>query len=365
VVGNVYNCGTNPYTDLYEMPYILNSDRTRWHAQSYDWTVIPIPDNKSAPLSEDYNLIENNQPNPVAVDLDGDGKLEILYPSYDGRLHAYWLDKSEHGNWPYSVYQPSEGYFRFASEPVVADLDNDGKAEVIFTSWPQIGTNQTGKLYILDYQGNPLQITPLPPAYGGVNWNGSMAAPTLTDIDGDPDLELVLNTAHSGLVAYDLPGTANARILWGTGRGNYQRSGSLIHGDLTPSTMTVRFSIASPGDILKYTIVLRNPGAGLSNVAMTDSLPAGLSYAGNLSATSGIAQQNSGVITWHGAVIAGKPVTISFDALVDPNIHSTQVIDNIANIDDGEGNLTGRQARTIVNGFSAYWPMIAHGFPGN
>jgi hypothetical protein len=28
-------------------------------------------------------------------------------------------------------------------------------------------------------------------------------------------------------VAYDLPGTASARILWGTGRGSYQRTGAL------------------------------------------------------------------------------------------------------------------------------------------
>jgi hypothetical protein len=98
---------------------------------------------------------------------------------------------------------------------------------------------------------------------------------------------------------------------------------------------------------------------------MTDPLPAGLSFAGNLSATSGIAQQNSGVITWHGAVIAGKPVTISFDALVDPSIISTQVIDNLASIDDGEGNITELQVRTIVNGFLSYWPMIVHGLAGN
>ncbi len=40
-------------------------------------------------------------PNPAAADLDGDGKLEILYSSYDGRVHVFWLDKTEHGNWPY------------------------------------------------------------------------------------------------------------------------------------------------------------------------------------------------------------------------------------------------------------------------
>jgi hypothetical protein len=225
VVGNIYNCGTNPYTSLYELPYILNADRTRWSGNGFDWTVLPIPDGNASPLSEDWNIIESNQPNPVAVDLDHDGFLEILYPSYDGRLHAYWLDKTEHGNWPYRLYSPSEGFFRFASEPAVVDLNHDGLAEVIFTSWVQKGTYETGKLHILDYLGNPLHEIDLPVAYGSPNWNGSLAAPMLANIDSDPDLEVVLNTAHSGFVAYDLPGTSGARILWGTGRGSLLRAG--------------------------------------------------------------------------------------------------------------------------------------------
>ena len=228
VIGNVYNCGTNPYTDLYEMPFLLNADRTRLADAEFDWTVLPVPDGNAAPLSENYNLIESNVPNPVPADLDNDGRMEILYPSYDGRLHAYWLDKTEHGNWPYSVYHPADGYITFASEPVVADLDGDLYAEVIFASWVQKGTYQTGKLYILDYLGNPLQIVSLPAAFGSSNWNGSLTAPTLANIDADADLEVVVNTAHSGLVAYDLPGTAGARIIWGTGRGNFQRSGSYL-----------------------------------------------------------------------------------------------------------------------------------------
>jgi hypothetical protein len=43
----------------------------------------------------------------------------------------------------------------------------------------------------------------------------------------------VLNTAHSGFVAYDLPGATGARILWGTGRGSYLRDGNST-GDLPP-----------------------------------------------------------------------------------------------------------------------------------
>jgi hypothetical protein len=92
----------------------------------------------AAPLSEDWNVIEICQPNPAAVGLDGDSYLEFLYPSYDGRVHAHWLDKTEHHDWPYSVCKPSEGVFRFAAEPAVADLDNDDHAEVIFGSWPAL-----------------------------------------------------------------------------------------------------------------------------------------------------------------------------------------------------------------------------------
>ena len=225
VIGNVYNCGTSPYTSLYEIPFILNGDRTRWGAAGYDWTVLPTPDGQAGPVSESYHVIESNQPNPVAADLDHDGHLEILYPSYDGRMHAYWLNKTERGLWPYSVTQPGEGFLRFASEPVVADLNNDGFAEVLFTSWTQKSSNQTGKLHMLDAYGTVLHEIDLPPAYGSTNWNGGLAAPTLADIDGDPDLEVVINTAHSGFVAYDLPGTGDARILWGTGRGSYLRGG--------------------------------------------------------------------------------------------------------------------------------------------
>ena len=116
------------------MPFILNLDRTRWAGAGYDWTAIPTPGPGSAPLSEDYNVIESVAPNPVVADLDGDGLKEILFPSYDGKVHAYWLDKTEHGSWPFDV--PGSG-IRFASEPVVADLDGDGQAEVLFTSWPQ------------------------------------------------------------------------------------------------------------------------------------------------------------------------------------------------------------------------------------
>ncbi|MCD4845760.1 MAG: FG-GAP-like repeat-containing protein, partial [Methanosarcinales archaeon] len=225
VIGDVHNCYTSPYTDMYNGPYIFNADRSRFNEDGFDWTELPV--DTGTPVIQNYNIIESIQPNPVTVDLDGDGNLEIIYPSYDGQMHAFWLDKTEHNNWPFDVYDASEGFYRFASEPVVADLDNNGHPEVIFASWVEKDTERTGKLHILDNMGNVISEIDLPPARSG-NWNGALPAPTLANIDDDADMELVLNTAHSGIVVYDLPGTSNAHILWGTGRGSFLRNGCSV-----------------------------------------------------------------------------------------------------------------------------------------
>jgi uncharacterized repeat protein (TIGR01451 family) len=248
---------------------------------------------------------------------------------------------------------------RFASEPVVADLDLDDKAEVIFASWTEKDSHQIGKLHILDDQGNPIHEILLPGPKGDLGWNGALAAPTLADLDGDPDLELVLNTAHSGLVAYDLPGTANARLLWGTGRGSYQRSGSLVQGSLDASVKRVSQAFADPGDGLTYTVVLRNSGPVLSGVTLEDALPAGLIYAGNLSASSGTADETGGVITWNGSVPPGEGVTIRYDVNIDADIPEVQVITNTAVIHDGRGKDLRRQAVVVVGGYAVYLPFAA------
>ncbi len=358
VVGNVHNCGASPYTDLYELPFIFNADRTRWAGNGYDWEVIPVPDGNAAPLSEDYNVIENTHPNPVVADLDGDGLKEILYPSYDGRLHAYWLDKTEHGNWPLSVYSAAEGVYRFATEPTVADLDNDGYAEVIFGTWVQKGTHKTGNLIIADYQGNILQSVALPAAYGSPDWNGALAAPTLDNIDSDTDLEVILNTAHSGFVAYDLPNTANAQVLWGTGRGSYQRSGSLLQGNLNASDVTVSNPLPAPGKVVTYTVTWRNSGPELPNARLTTTLNSKVSFTGYLWASGGQYGQAGGVITWTGAVSAAAPVTLHFGVTVSPAVTQPTAISNVTLIDDGLGNTLQRQTTLIVNAISAYLPLV-------
>ncbi len=263
VPGDVYNCAVgDPDGDLYHLPFILRRDRTRWSGAGFDWTVIPTAEPGSGPLSQDYNVIENDVQNAVLADLDGDGRREILFPSYDGRLHAFWLDKTEHGAWPVTIPTVAGGgdTFRFASEPVVADLDDDGQAEVIVASWPRKVAGLRGELLIYSSQGALLQRTALPaPATFGDTWNGALGAPTLADIDGDADLEVVLGTRSSGIVAYDLPGTANARVLWGTGRGSLRRTGAQAAGPLSVADAAVSEG-SGTGGTLVFTVSLARAG---------------------------------------------------------------------------------------------------------
>ncbi|KAA3663074.1 MAG: VCBS repeat-containing protein [Chloroflexi bacterium] len=357
VVGNVYNCGTNPYTNLYEMPFIFNADRSRWSGSGKNWEAIPTPDGSAAPLIENYNVIESVHPNPVIADLDGDGLKEVLYPSYDGRLHTYWLDKTEHHNWPFNVNATGPGY-RFASEPIIADLDNDSKAEVIFTSWPQKGSNYVGKLHILSYQGSVLQEINLPAAFGSPDWNGGLAAPTIANIDADSDMELVINTSHSGFVAYDLPGTANARILWGTGRNNYQRTGSLLQGNLFNSNIQISPLNPGPNETAQVTITLRNFGPDLDSASLTSQIPANVTYAGNLTASSGTSDYAGGTVNWSGVVETAVPVTIQFNITINGSVTDPTVIQYNTTLDDGLGNMTQLPNTIIANGTLTFLPIM-------
>ena len=353
--GNVYDCHAGYPPSRYVGVYIFNADRSRFNAGGYDWNTLPT--DTGAPISEDYGVIESAAYNPATADLDGDGNLEILFSSYDGRVHAFWLDKTEHGAWPFAVY-PGSGYRRFASEPAVADLDNDGQAEVIFTTWVQKGSNQTGKLYIVGALGNPLHAIDLPAAFGSPDWNGGLAAPTLADIDGDPDLEVVINTAHSGFLAYDLPNTADARVLWGTGRGSYQRTGAILHGALRGLRATVEPTRAKPGDTLNYTIRLENTGEVLPSARVTSTLAAEVTSNHDLWAASGTYAETGGVITWAGAVEAGAPVTITYSAVITAGLTAPTAIINPVLIDDGQGNVEELQAISIVNGYPLYLPVV-------
>lgn len=201
VVGNVYDCeGT--YTSKYLGPFIFNGDRSRFKNARFNWESTPI--DSGAPVEEDYSVIESIQPNPVVEDLDGDGEKEILYSSYDGKIHCYRLNKEEDYSWPYKVYDPSKKYYEFSSVPAVVDINQDGNKEVIISTWTAKGSGKNGRVLIVDSKGNLLVQANLPNSFNNSQGNGGLASPLVEDIDGDGYYEIVVNSVNSGFIAYDI-----------------------------------------------------------------------------------------------------------------------------------------------------------------
>ena len=110
VSGDMYDCSTGPYESRFTTAFIFNADRTRFASGPWDWSIPAI--DTGAPLVQDYNVIENSMPDPVTADLDGDGIQEILFSSYDGRVHAVWLDGTEHDSWALHSFPPRGGQLR-------------------------------------------------------------------------------------------------------------------------------------------------------------------------------------------------------------------------------------------------------------
>jgi hypothetical protein len=78
------------------------------------------------------------------TDIDKDGLKEILFPSYDGRVQCFSLDKKEHNKWPYPLHKSSDKVYSFGSPAEVLDLNGDGYKEIIFTSWTQKSASRGG-----------------------------------------------------------------------------------------------------------------------------------------------------------------------------------------------------------------------------
>ena len=210
VVGDVHDradeAAANAGADLphlYNELFIFNGDRTRFNSA---WSAEPtVKEPPLCPLTNsDWEIMDRCMPDPVCADLDGDGKLEILYPDYAGKLNCYSLDHTQPGSWPINVYDGST--MEYAGAPAVHDLNGDGVPEVIFTTYTQKQGTKRGSLYIADNKGNILQKVELPAATDTANTvpNGCMSTPVIADVDGDGKVEIVLHTHLSGVTVYDL-----------------------------------------------------------------------------------------------------------------------------------------------------------------
>jgi hypothetical protein len=199
--------------------WVLNPDMTR--PPGWEW-----PKDTGMPLENDdkgANIV-STLPSPSIGNINDDGAPEILAPAYDGNLYAFSSDGSE--LWRYAFAETADPYTG-AGEALIADLNGDGRPEIVFTTYSSGAPREPetpAHLIILNGNGAELHRIEIP-------MRGSMAAPTLDDLDGDGQLELIISLKDTlggeegGVQIWDVPGSAPNCLLWPTGRGGYLRQG--------------------------------------------------------------------------------------------------------------------------------------------
>jgi len=143
---------------------------------------------------------------PVLVALGGDKKLDIVQAGWDGRVHAWKPDGTDVPGWPVQVkidQAPPSGNVRIDDQkvdatPAVADLDGDGKPEIVVRTQRSDskggGEQFYGANYITAYHADGSQVSGWPVRMASVmTFYGSaqefitegVAQPTAADVDGD------------------------------------------------------------------------------------------------------------------------------------------------------------------------------------
>lgn len=125
---------------------------------------------------------------PAIGDLDGDGRNEVVWTSFDEHVHVSdGGTGAEKAGWPYRTYDT------IWSSPALHDVDGDGRLEVVVGSDQHlepapIGTPNGGGLYVLRADGQPL--AGFPKFLDQV----VSSSPAVGDVDGDGKPEIVVGT---------------------------------------------------------------------------------------------------------------------------------------------------------------------------
>ena len=139
---------------------------------------------------------------PVVVDMNKDGRPEIVIGGFDGKIWVFKADASVLDGFPVSLVSPkSDTPSRIMATPTVVDLNGDGIPEIISGSNQQIGGGgAAGPVFVVDGRGNAAPSKYLP------NWpmtmaslklfpvvaEGVVASQAVADFDNDGQPEIVV-----------------------------------------------------------------------------------------------------------------------------------------------------------------------------
>ncbi len=209
---------------------------------------------------------------PVLADIDGDGVADIVVSSYfyvyalhgDGTVLSGWpqygcnpvvADLNQDGHleivatagagvrvmdrWGTLEWQALTENSTYA-DPTVVDIDGDGQPEVVVRSYADL-------IYAWHADGSPVSSFPLPVGTTGTNMWPIDSGASIGDINGDGQADLVTGNSQndSYLYAFPMPGAYNAYLVeWPMqggspcNDGRYVRHGAFGHGFMVTPTAT-------------------------------------------------------------------------------------------------------------------------------
>jgi hypothetical protein len=195
-----------------------HGDGSRSARRKAGFETLPTSDKPAVRVGDDY-YPASGIPAPATVSIVGDARPEIIAAINDGYVYAIGPDGTR--LWRYDF---AKGKAKaFASEVVVADLNKDGVPELVFGTYSLEANG--GHIVVLANTGKLLFDVELPGQGTNGNGIGVASAPTIADLDGDGQLEILVQTFEHGIDVFTVPGSGKACTPWANARGNLLRNG--------------------------------------------------------------------------------------------------------------------------------------------